>query len=29
MADGYISHVTESYPFADENFYYRFNYVRT
>eukprot|EP00026_Physarum_polycephalum_P006661 Phypoly_transcript_06712.p1 GENE.Phypoly_transcript_06712~~Phypoly_transcript_06712.p1 ORF type:complete len:514 (-),score=51.34 Phypoly_transcript_06712:75-1616(-) len=26
MADGYISHVTESYPFADENFYYRFNY---
>jgi len=26
MADGYISHVTEAYPFADDNFYYRFNY---
>jgi len=26
MAEGYISHVTESYPFADENFFYRFNY---
>ncbi len=27
MADGFISHVTEAYPFADEQFFYRFNYV--
>lgn len=27
MADGYISHVTEAYPFADDSFFYRFNYV--
>jgi len=27
MADGYISHVTESFPFADDaNLFYRFNY---